>query len=499
LKEINKTVSNKLVSKLIVSFLLIILLAALSYVATTIHFANTYFLETEQRLNAHLAQHLIHEKFQSEQPFLDNGEVNKALFGDLMHDMMAVNRGIEVYLLDAEGKILYSVVLDPSSPASSKTSVDLDPVRRFIESPGKRFILGDDPRNADRQKIFSAASFDVNGRKGFIYIVLAGEAFATVGESLLSSYFLRLGVGASVLTLIFTGLLGTLVIWYLTRNLREIIYATNRFKEGDLNYRINEADQQDLRLLATTFNSMAETILGNIEKIQSVEKLRRELIANISHDLRTPLSVMQGYVETLQMKDDHLSNEEKRQYLKIIHVSTERLSKLIAQLFEYSKLEASQIEPVKEPFLIGELVSDLCMQYEILAEKKDIRLNLELEDNLPLVFADIGLVERAIQNLMDNALKFTPSGGEVTMQLRGDDAEVEVLIKDTGLGISEQDQPLIFERYRQAKTASEQVGAGLGLAIVKRIIEIHDSTISVFSRPNVGTTFRFSLPVYQLV
>ncbi|MEM9329142.1 MAG: HAMP domain-containing sensor histidine kinase [Bacteroidota bacterium] len=493
-----RTVSNKLVTKLMISFLLIIFLAGLSYVGTTIYFSNKYFLETEQRLNANLASHLIEEKFQDQQPFLENGEVNKALFGDLMHDMMAVNRGIEVYLLDGKGKVLYSVVLDHSSDQAPKKFVDLAPIRTFITAPGSRFVLGDDPLHADRRKIFSAAPFEVGGRDGFIYIVLAGEEYADVGDSLLSSYFLRLGVGASMLTLLFAALLGILVIWYLTRNLREIIHATNRFKEGDLQYRIAQAEQQDLALLATTFNSMAGTILDNIEKIKSVENLRRELIANISHDLRTPLSVMQGYVETLQMKSAQLSEQEKEKYLEIISDSTERLSKLIAQLFEYSKLEANQIEPVKEPFMISELVSDLHMHYQILAEKKGITLGLEVEEQLPLVFADIGLVERAIQNLMDNALKFTPKGGVVTMQLRSQQSEVEVLIKDTGLGIPEQDQALIFERYRQSKTGKDQTGAGLGLAIVKKIIEIHDSTISVLSRPNAGTTFRFSLPVYQL-
>ncbi len=493
-----RTVSNRMITKLIISFLLIIFLAAASYVGTTIYFANKYHLETEQRLNANLAQHLIEEKFQNQRPFLESGEVNKALFGDLMHDMMAVNRGIEVYLLGLDGKVLYSVVLDHSSAESPKTYVDLDPVRAFIADGGQNFILGDDPRNRDRRKIFSAAHFDTDGAAGYIYIVLAGEEFATVGDSLLSSYVLRLGVGTSLLTLLFVALLGTLAIWYLTRNLREIIHATNRFKEGDLHYRIENAEKQDLALLATTYNSMATTILDNIEKIKSVENLRRELIANISHDLRTPLSVMQGYVETLQIKRSHLSPEEQETYLQIVYDSTERLSKLVSQLFEYSKLEANQIEPVKEPFVISELVSDLYMQYHILAGKKDIKLSLEVEEKLPLVFADLGLVERAIQNLMDNAVKFTPDGGSISMQLRSHEQEVEILIKDTGQGIPEKDQALIFERYRQAKNGQEQVGAGLGLAIVKKIMEIHDSTISVFSRPNGGTTFSFSLPIYQL-
>lgn len=492
------TLSNRLIKKLTFSFLLIILLAGLGYISTTIYFANKYFLETTQKLNAHVAEHLIQEKFQNSNPFLADGQVNKPLFGDIMHDMMAVNRGIEVYLLDEQGFIQYSVVLDHGSPNEPQKQVSLAPLLAFIENPGEQYLLGDDPRQPNQKKIFSAAPFSIEGKEGFIYIVLAGEEFSSARSSLLSSYFLKLGLGTSLLTLLFAALLGVLAVWYLTKNLREIIYASNRFKEGDLTYRIQDAEKADLSKLATTFNSMAETILTNIEKIRSVETLRRELIANISHDLRTPLSIMQGYVETLQMKKSSLTADETSKYLEIIQGSTERLSHLISQLFEYSKLEANQIEPEKEPFLITELINDIHTNYQVLAEKNKISLQLEVEDNIPLVFADISLVERAIQNLLDNAIKFTPENGEVVMKLVINNKEVEIMIKDSGPGIPESDQSLIFERYRQTKTGKEKSGAGLGLAIVKKIIEIHDSTISVFSKPNSGTTFTFTLPVYQL-
>jgi len=120
-----------------------------------------------------------------------------------------------------------------------------------------------------------------------------------------------------------------------------------------------------------------------------------------------------------------------------------------------------------------------------------------MEEGLPLVFADIALVERVIQNLMDNALKFTPKGGEVKLQLSHNESDVEVSVKDTGMGISEQDQVYIFERYRKAKaTTKDNFGAGLGLAIVKKILDIHNATIGVISKPDKGTVFHFALPVY---
>lgn len=489
--------SNHLIKKLILAFLSILILAGVGYTLSTIYFSNKYFNETNQRLHANLAQDLIDEKFIDQSPIDSLGNVNKALFGDIMHDMMAVNRAIEVYLLDPNGNVQYSVVLDHNNPENPPKKVRLEPVHNFIASNGTEHILGDDPRNPGNQKVFSAAKFSKNGNEGFIYIVLAGEEYADVKKMLFGSYALKLGLGASFLTLFFAGILGVLSIWYLTKNLREINYAAQRFQQGDLTYRIKGDHKTDLVGLADTYNHMAETILGDMDKIKSLEKLRRDLIANISHDLRTPLAIIQGYIETLQMKENELSKEEREDYLNKINSSGERLSKLISQLFEYSKLEANQIEPEKEPFLISELANDIHRNYQVLAKKKNIILHLNMEKQIPLVFADISLVERAIQNLMDNALKFTPEGGEVTVEIHTNSKDVEIAIKDSGPGITKEEQQLVFERYRQTKTGKQKEGAGLGLAIVRKIMELHNASIEVLSKPNEGTTFSFSLPIYQ--
>ena len=494
----NNILSVRFILKLTLSFLAILLLAGIGYTITSIYLSNKYFYETTQRLHANLAQDLIEEKFKDTQPFDSNGNVNKALFGDIMHDMMAVNRAIEVYLLDLEGNVQYSVVLDHDAPETKEKRVNLAPIKQFITESGSNYVLGDDPKDLTKQTIFSAAQFNKDGHEGYVYIVLAGEDFLATRSDLFNSYFMRLGLGGSVLTLIFATLLGILAIWYLTRSLRKIIYAAKRFQQGDLEYRIENAEKTDLSNVATTYNSMADTILSDIEKIKSVEQLRQELIANISHDLRTPLSIIQGYIETLHMKDAELSSEERAEYLNMVSKSSERLSKLVTQLFEYSKLEANQIHPEREPFLISELVNDIHQNYSILAQQKNIDLKLSMADSVPLVFADISLVERAIQNLMDNALKFTPEGGEVTVKLESDANHVEVIIKDSGPGIKKDNQALIFERYRQTKAGQEKEGVGLGLAIVKKIMEIHDSSIQVFSKPNEGTSFSFSLPVYPV-
>lgn len=492
----SKTLTPKLVKKLWLAFILLVILMGASYIAITGYFATKHNQETTQRLNSEVANHVIAEKFKDASPFLADGSVNKPLFGDLMHDMMAVNQSIEVYLLDNTGSILYSVVLDPNDKDATK-SVRLAPIHSFIKDKGGKFILGDDPRNPGEQKIFSAASYTVDGHTGFIYIILAGNKFQEVSATLLGQYYAKLGLGATLLTMLFAALIGLLAIWFLTKNLRLITVTVRRFREGDLTARIVNPEQSDISIFANSFNEMADTIVGNIDKMQSVDLLRRELIANVSHDLRTPLAILKGYVETLQIKRDTLSENEKQEYLQITHDNVNKLSKLINQLFEYSKLEAEQVTPVKEPFSITELSYDLVAKFKVLAEKKQIELHIDKTEVNCIVFADVSLVERALQNLIENAIKYTEANGKVSLLISKKGENVEINITDTGTGIPVNEQAFIFDRYKQVNESSKKQGSGLGLAIVKKIMELHDTTITVLSKPKEGSSFIFSLPTYK--
>ena len=497
MSKVEKTLTPKLVKKVWLAFILIIILMGASYVLITGYFANKYNQATAQRINANVASHLMEEKFQNASPFLEDGSVNKPLFGDIMHDMMAVNRSIEVYLLDKTGEILYSVVLDPND-TSTKNKISLAPINSFIATKGQEYILGDDPRNAGTQKIFSAAPYNVDGREGFIYIILAGKEFQLISENLLTQYYAKLGIGATVLTMIFAAIIGLLSIWFLTKNLRLMTQTVRKFQEGDLKARIENPNNSDIEVFANSFNEMADTIVGNMDKMQSIDTLRRELIANVSHDLRTPLAILKGYVETLQIKRDSLTAVEKDEYLQITHDNIDKLSSLINQLFEYSKLEAEQVNPIKEPFSITELSHDLIAKFKVLAAQKNIQLQLDNPEDNTMVFADVSLVERALQNLIENAIKYTQADGKVTLSLHKIGKNVEINITDTGTGIPMNEQPFIFDRYKQVNKSAKKQGYGLGLAIVKKIMDLHDTTITVLSKPSQGSSFVFNLPAYQV-
>ncbi len=492
-----KTLTPKLVKKLWVAFILLVLLMGSSYIFITGYLTNKHNQAITQRVNANVAEHVIQEKFQDASPFLADGSVNKALFGDLMHDMMAVNRSIEVYLLNKAGEIQYSVVLEHNENEPAK-HVSLAPINEFIRNDGATFVLGDDPLNPEEQKIFSAAPFNVDGKEGFIYIILAGKEFQLISDNLLGQYFTKLGVGATLLTMLFAALIGILSIWFLTKNLRLITQTVRKFQEGDLDIRIANPEASDIEVFAHSFNEMADTIVDNMDKMKSVDTLRRELIANVSHDLRTPLAILKGYVETLQIKRDSLSEEQKQEYLQITHDNIDKLSNLINQLFDYSKLEAEQVTPIKEPFSITELSHDLIAKFKFLAAQKSIILNLDNPEANCMVFADVSLVERALQNLIENAIKYTEKGGKVTLSLLKKGKNIEINITDTGTGIPVNEQPFIFDRYKQVDKSAKKQGYGLGLAIVKKIMDLHDTTITVLSKPKEGSSFIFNLPAYQL-
>ena len=483
---------NRLYWKISMTLLALMAILGIVYVLISAYTADNYFKEVNQQLYGNVAEHLIKEsKIQMA------GPRDSAMYV-IMHSMMAVNPSIEVYLLDTEGKIIDFVV--PYKTVVLE-KVNLEPVKKFIENDGQIYIEGDDPKSHTACNVFSAAPIynkqDTTLHEGYAYIILAGSDQQKVSDNLLGSYFLKSGTTLFLATLIGSLLIGLIAIWLITRNLQDIIATVRRFKEGDHKARIAKADDKDLAMLSTTFNDMANTIEANIEELKSVENLRRELIANVSHDLRTPLAIMQGYAETLLIKNDSLSSDDRKKYLQIVLDSSEKLSHLIAQLFEYSKLEAKQIQPNKEPFYLQELAHDVLQNYQLLAREKGIHLNVETADNLPMVFADVALVERVIQNLMDNAIKFTPKDGTVTLALKTADQSVEVRVADTGPGIAEKDQAAIFERYRQnAPSDKKSKGAGLGLAIARMILELHDATIKVQSKLNEGTAFMFQLPAY---
>ncbi len=247
----------------------------------------------------------------------------------------------------------------------------------------------------------------------------------------------------------------------------------------------------------------AETLQRRVDQqfqhLENAERLRRELVGNVSHDLHTPLTSIQGYIETLLLRGSELPSETREQYLRTCLQHCRSLGSRVAELFELSKLESGQTVVQVEPFCVAELINDLLQHYSVSAQTRGITLQLAANaDRQAQVLADIGLIERVLQNLIDNALRHTPTGGLVELMVSAVGAAVQVQVRDNGNGIPTADLPHIFERYwsRPAPSvdAPQTRSTGLGLAIARCILELHGSRIEVQSAPQRGTEFRFGLP-----
>jgi signal transduction histidine kinase len=246
---------------------------------------------------------------------------------------------------------------------------------------------------------------------------------------------------------------------------------------------------------------MSIRIEDQMEQLQRADATRRELIANVSHDLRTPLATLQGYIETLLLKEDSLGPEERRSYLQTAIKHCERLSKLVSELLELAKLESSDIRVEREPFNLSELTHDVVQKFQLKAGEKQISLTTKIEKDLPFVNADIGLIERVLENLIENAIQNTPPDGAICLMLTPQNEDISIQVSDTGCGIAAEELAHIFNRFYQLDKSrkSEQGHCGLGLAITKKILELHDRPINVVSALGSGTTFSFQLPVQSSV
>jgi len=495
---------KSLFAKLSLALLLVVTLLGSGFFLIERYSTQNYYEEITQRLNASIAMYVTGER-----QLMENFVVNRDALSLLAQQAMIINPAVEVYLLDTDGNIL-AHTFPPESIVQKK--VDLEPIKALIGGNVDMPLRGTDPRNQHREKIFSAFPVMYNDvLQGYLYAVLGGAKYDELANAVRHSYVQRLSVGALLAIVLGAFLIGLLVFWLFTRRLSLLTTRVNAFTDsgfgenaqgsitggalGSLTSAVDhEADE--IGQLEYAFSAMANKLYEQFENLKKTDQLRRELVSNVSHDLRTPLASMHGYVETLLIKNDELSPEKRLEYLEIARKHTQRLGELIGDLFELSKLDSASIHPTPEAFSLAELLHDTVHEFGLDAEKRNIDLSVEAPDDPSIVYADIGLVQRVLENLIRNALKFTPAGGKIIISLDNKPGAVAVAIQDTGCGIAEKDLEHVFDRFYRAENASQEStnNAGLGLAIVRKILDLHGSRITVSSQLDRGTCFKFDLP-----
>ena len=299
--------------------------------------------------------------------------------------------------------------------------------------------------------------------------------------------------------LVFAGGIAMILGYFLSSTVTERINllkdAAESLARGELQTRVPVDGRDEVAALSTAFNQMAEQLQAADRKQRELESLRRDLIAWASHDLQTPLTSMRAILEALA---DGIVDEPTmvKRYLSTAQRDVMSLSALIDDLFQISQLDAGGFPLHRAQASLRDLVSDTLESFSELAKQQGVRLEGEVEADVDPITMDTQAIGRVLNNLISNALRHTPSSGEVTVHARRTGTGVEVTVRDTGEGIQRQDIPHIFERfYRGEKSRNRGTGgAGLGLAIARGIVRAHRGDIRVDSEPGKGTRFTFYLP-----
>jgi two-component system, OmpR family, sensor kinase len=469
-------------------------ISGMGFVVLTVLTARRYADETNQQLQHDLAQRLM-----ASLPRGVAGPPGREDLLKFLESVMVINPTIEAYLVDGDGTLNAYVVPEDSI---RRRQIDLAPVQRFLDG-GPAPILGDDPRSDRNRKVFSVArvtSLQLRDQNGYLYVILGGQAYESVMQALRGSYILRLSVwvlGTSLIVWVSAALVSFNV---LTRRLSRLMGMMARFEQsgftqiaGDL--RAPDRDRDEIDRLTATFKMMCERIVDLLARLKAHDSARRQFIADVAHDLKAPLVTLQAHVQTLSENHRSLAPAERRNYLDVLSRQTKRLERLVSELLQLSVLEAEDMTLKTEPLALADLVQDVFLRFRASAEQRGVVLQLSLPDEPSYVEADISLIERVIENLIENALKHTGGAERVIVALGVHAGAATVAVTDTGHGITEQELPFIFDRtYRGAK-ALDAAGVGLGLAIAKRIVEMHGSVLNVTSTLGQGSTFSFTLPV----
>lgn len=400
-----------------------------------------------------------------------------------MIEMMSQFSDIQLFIVNAEGKVIAhsGISWQPNGTSISKEEIDAlakeKTIQKVMESPktGNRYLVSGAP-------IIAGKNF-----YGGVYVLSSIEdiyqSVNKVRELLILS-----GVGAFFLAVGFTFVLSR----KLSDPLIQMERATRRIAKGELSTLVEVPSGDEIGSLAIAINDLAIDL-------QRYQDTRREFFANISHELRTPMTYLEGYAKVLK-EGLYETAEEKEQYLDIIHQESKRLTHLIQELFELSKMEEGKISLNLEWIDLAEVMDTVVQKVGLKAKEKQLELLMNTEEQIPLAYADGFRMEQIFMNLLDNAIRYTERGTIRIQMTSMEPHHVTIIIADTGIGIPEEELPYIFERfYRVEKSRSrEHGGTGLGLAIVKKLVELQAGAITVSSTLGRGTRFEIRLSTQAL-
>ncbi|MES1225254.1 MAG: HAMP domain-containing sensor histidine kinase [Bacteroidota bacterium] len=485
-----KYTSSIFTSIAILVFALIFTLGILFIIVTYLS-ATNFYQDTTQRLNKDVAAHIA--KFTS--PFGKNG-LDKKIADSVFYDAMVLSPNIEVYFLDTVGNVIYFQAPDS---AIKLRRLPLENIKNHILSQGMDYIKGPDPKNPGKEQIFSAAEVNNGlGKMGYIYVVLGSNEYRKVSESLFENHVVLLSLKVFTIVIFLSLIVSLLYLSRIRRNFKRITTVLNQFSKGDYKARLQMNNYNEFSSIADGFNSMADMLVLNIEKLERSAKERKDFLANISHDLRTPLTIAKGYLETLhdELHKDFVEKARREEFVKMAYKKIQQLDAMVGQLFELSRMESVEFIPVKEPFIISDILEETVNAACKTAREKNISITCTGCQDSYWINGDIGMMERVIQNLVDNAVKYTPPHGIIHVSLVKNITDLEVIVENSGPPPS----PALFDWISSTKTAKTVNGkphSGLGIAIVIKILQLHGYQYKACLNEKGQMRFSFSMTMYS--
>jgi signal transduction histidine kinase len=272
----------------------------------------------------------------------------------------------------------------------------------------------------------------------------------------------------------------------MTQPLRDMAKAARRMETGDYSVRVHTRSRDEVGQLADAFNTMSA-------ELQQLEQLRRDLVANVSHELKTPITALRAHLENLL---DGVERPDPAT-LQVMLAQSERLGRLVEQLLDLSRLESGDVPLDREPIALAPLVTQVLSEIEVARSDRGVSVASDVQGDLPRVLADRERIHQVLFNLVDNAVRFTPAGGSVEVRAARLNGTCEIRVVDTGTGIPSEHLPRLFERFYRVDPARsrEDGGTGIGLAIARSVVEAHGGHIRAESQMGKGSTFTFDLPV----
>lgn len=451
--------------------------------------------ESEQQLHLSLAANLARDN-----PLLQKGVYDHDALENLFHTLMILGPAFEFYFVDPQGKLLTHSV---DNSLIKRKKIDLIPLIQLTRNQASLPIYGDDPRHQSRKKVFSAAPvFNEDQLQGYLYVIVAGERYETAYDQQQGNSQAELSVVFAVVALLFLFIVMLGLFRYFTSPLCRLMSDMRALKSGDFDkskVKLNSwmsNSTNEIHQLGTVFHEMVDQINDQIEQLKQIDIHRRELLADISHDLRTPLASLQGYIEMVAIKGESIKEKDRDKYIRTALKNASQLKTLIDQIFELAHLEGGQVSINLETFNLTELLYDVVAKFQLKAEALNIKITIIPEFSHIQVYSDIGKLERVLSNLIDNALRHTPEGGKIALETSDvNNGQCYLVVKDNGTGIKAEEIAYIFDaRYRASNAIqSENKHAGLGLAITQKLLELLKCEIRVQSQLGEGTSFSLNL------